>query len=390
MADRLRQGIYSQLIGHLLLLTTVICISLLVNIGDSGTGCLLVMTIIALILTGGLFILVGFVLMIIGGDRTTRWLALISVLIMVISPFFFVYAASLLFPLSAFGIVVFIFVFLTSLVIPYFKLGSWISGAIASFFALASSLFVASSVLFSTVSMNVSYGIVLFLLFFLMLLVSCGLSLRRLGRGARKDDYYEEKARERIKTPVSMEKAPRSAPPLEMMSTDPSIPSGKTSSPISMVKERSYTPRKPPPGTEEREEVKRGKPRAGYFRAPAVEEILKEFDLIGGDVKIKREVEGDEPEEVPEEELGITSPIISGETLYDILRIPNYSDRSAVRKAYRKRAMMYHPDLNPRVGSEYARMMEEEMRKINMAKEILKYPERKRTYDRMLKKRLGD
>ena len=68
-----------------------------------------------------------------------------------------------------------------------------------------------------------------------------------------------------------------------------------------------------------------------------------------------------------------------------ILRIPRFSSQQTIRKAYRKRAMMYHPDLNPDIGPEYGKMIEEEMRKINLAKEILLSPDKKYMYDSVLR-----
>ena len=84
-------------------------------------------------------------------------------------------------------------------------------------------------------------------------------------------------------------------------------------------------------------------------------------------------------------DLDLDDVFIDGEDLYEILRIPRFSNLQRIKKAYRKRAMMYHPDLNPGIGPEYEKMIEEEMRKINLAKEILLSTDKKYLYDSALK-----
>ena len=68
-------------------------------------------------------------------------------------------------------------------------------------------------------------------------------------------------------------------------------------------------------------------------------------------------------------------------TLYEVLgRIPEDSTNDEIENAYKKLAMLYHPDLNPN-RREWA---EEQMKKLNEAKEILVDSEKKRKYQEEL------
>ncbi len=61
---------------------------------------------------------------------------------------------------------------------------------------------------------------------------------------------------------------------------------------------------------------------------------------------------------------------------YKVLGVPKDSDEQAIKKAYRKLARKYHPDLNP--GDQTA---EQKFKEINEANEVLSHPENRKKYD---------
>ncbi len=87
---------------------------------------------------------------------------------------------------------------------------------------------------------------------------------------------------------------------------------------------------------------------------------------------------------VHEEDVYITPGdlYIEGKDFYQVLRIPRSANHIEIKRAYRRMAILYHPDKNrDDMGPLYEEALREEMRKVNKAKEHLLDERRRREYD---------
>lgn len=69
---------------------------------------------------------------------------------------------------------------------------------------------------------------------------------------------------------------------------------------------------------------------------------------------------------------------------YDVLGVSSTADLADIRRAYHRAARQWHPDRLAAVSAADAATGEVEMRRVNEAWEVLRDPERRRDYDRVL------
>jgi DnaJ-class molecular chaperone len=77
---------------------------------------------------------------------------------------------------------------------------------------------------------------------------------------------------------------------------------------------------------------------------------------------------------------------LSNKTLYDVLDININSDNEEIKKAYRKKAVKWHPDKN----RDKKKLAEEKFKEISFAYQILSNPNKRKEYDRMNINRKND
>merc|ERR1719370_2742879 len=72
------------------------------------------------------------------------------------------------------------------------------------------------------------------------------------------------------------------------------------------------------------------------------------------------------------------------QNFYELLGVGEDAETSAIRKAYRKRSLELHPDVNPAEDAELR------FRQLVAVYEVLKSPEKRKTYDSVLREGLPD
>ncbi len=72
---------------------------------------------------------------------------------------------------------------------------------------------------------------------------------------------------------------------------------------------------------------------------------------------------------------------------YELLGIPQDASKSDIKKAYKKMVIMYHPDKVANLGPKLKHVANEEMKKINMAKDVLMSEDERAAYDASMKQK---
>src|ERR1700759_5825339 len=74
---------------------------------------------------------------------------------------------------------------------------------------------------------------------------------------------------------------------------------------------------------------------------------------------------------------GLTLMALAYTDYYEVLGVPRDADQDAIRRAYRKLARTYHPDLNSDTDAE------DRFKELGEAYEVLSDPEKRERYDRL-------
>ncbi|MGA1822528.1 MAG: DnaJ domain-containing protein [Thermoplasmatota archaeon] len=430
MKDRTSQGIALHIIGSFMLvaLSGLLAVESLTEF--SGMSCFSVLIMLTIGVFGINSLLGGNIVLLLSARKSGNlFLTVLAAVLYVLSPVVLIGGVFVPYPVGAVIISLGLFSALVSLPLPHLRFGGRWPAVIAMILAGIATLYVMIWIIFLTVSVFMPILFMLLASYFLLNGIASILSYisyRRIMRDRPIDDslFPDGMGILSPKSPSSMgavKKEVRPAPPpprkakkdedvrfpftevpgMEPFAFKREPPPAEARQPakaaplssgfrvIAAETDETEKPREEPIGREEKRK------RTVYYRKPpSIEDLFRDLDIPEGPRKSGPGPDSGEDREKDEEEarvladdidLDLDDVFIDGEDLYEILRIPRFSNQQAVRKAYRKRAMMYHPDLNPGIGPEYAKMIEEEMRKINLAKEVLLSADRKDLYDSVLR-----
>lgn len=431
MKDRTSQGIALHVFGSFMLVSLFGFLTVESLSYFSGWSCFSSLLALILALLGINSILAGNVGLLLGSRRSGNlFLTVLAALLLILSPVIVIMGAFIPTTLGVMVIHMGLFSILVSLPLPHLGLGGKWPAVAAIFIGGVFALNLLMYVMIFTVSIYMPLQLGMITVFFLMngiAAISSYSSYRKKMKNRSLDDslfpegmgIMSPKGQSSLGTvqkqmppppaPVKRERKDEEVkfPFTEIPGMDPfafrreartdvRTPPGKAAPLSSGFKviateyDEPEKPReKPKPADKERKSVY-------YRKPPSVDDLFKDLDIPKDERKDSPGVEsgpvGSAEKEVDEArvladdiDLDLDDVFIDGEDLYEILRIPRFSNLQRIKKAYRKRAMMYHPDLNPGIGPEYEKMIEEEMRKINLAKEILLSADKKYLYDSALK-----
>jgi hypothetical protein len=374
-----RKGSRGQLIGINLWVVSVFLGFLAFSaFKESPIGFLLLFIVIVLLVWGLIRVYAGSYHLLKGTPPTNgRWMVNLSIMLSLSSPLIALLGIFSFPPVNYILIQLALWFFLSSFVLPYMRRGGMVTGFIALTANTVMGGVILSFILFADISLPISIPAILGAIYFLFLEITIfGFYLRALESKEFEDlpEYDGKPDALAVRTtsvpgPIRMRvrkapNPPRTAEPLSDLGQQMDQGAGRESEKVTSFEDfvKEMGDRAPPPPTP-RPEVRTPPP------PPPVTE-KKEAEI---------------PEQ-PEVELDMTHVLIDGEDLYSILRVGRQAEITELRKAYRKRALLYHPDLNREVGDLYRESINEEMRKLNKAKEVL-FDHRKRAeYDRRLRR----
>jgi len=412
MYERSASGVRKQLIGLNLWVVALVFTFFLTIIPPSIIQFLIAFMIFGLVSVGLIMFIIGLVNLLSGGrELGNTGMVVTSLLLLVLSPFVTVGGAFSIPPMNFIIIHLGLWMLLSSFVFPYFRIGGFITGLVAIVVETVMLIYTLLVMLYSQLGITMPVVMALLGGYFLFLEFSLILSFLRIKK---LQDGVEVVEGGQVVKGDDMELVPAvrtSAPAVPAVSrsvgigfgsptTDGKRPasgfrvleyefSSTTSGPRrpeaaeSVRRDRATTPSGEGPGRKGpvvgraidlEEALKRArakaKPREEPARSAPVREAVKDERYT---------IEDEEEIDISFEDL-----FIDGQDFYEILKVNRDASSMDIRKAYRRRAVLFHPDKNRDMGPLYAETIGREMRKINTAKDVLLDPAKRSVYDRML------
>ncbi|MBN1390211.1 MAG: J domain-containing protein [Candidatus Thermoplasmatota archaeon] len=405
MYERSARGVKDQLIAVNLWLASAALTFAVVSMADSFFGFILAFAVLLLVLSGIVMFIKGTVALVRGGKETgNRYLAIASVLMMVISPIVVIAGLFSIPPMNYLLMIFGLYMLLFSFVLPYLKLGGWISGAMSILVLTIMMAYLLIIMLTESKSISMPVFLGLFggyLFFFETSMIISFMRIRKMqaqeeligGEGRR--DIGLEGGQNEVEWPERELRSGRSGK-LRFGTPPPPRSSTVTDAGFRVV-EYEFSGNSDGPSTS---------PDMGAFREiPSMETrftgVPNRTPVTGRALRFEEAVRRMEAAETrrrsreasaekftidEEEEIDLSSEdlFIDGMNMYEVLGMPRDAMSRDIRKAYRKKAVLHHPDKLRDSDRSDAEASAAEMVRINTAKQILLDPARRSLYDRML------
>jgi hypothetical protein len=406
MYERATKGVRNQLTGLNLWVVALMIGFVLTMFLESIIGFVLAFIVLMLISVGLIMFIVGNINIIRGGKEVdnTSWAAT-SLILLIISPFVLLAGFFNIEPMNYIIIHLGFWILGASLVFPYIRLGGLVTGLIAILIETALLVYTLFVMLGSNMSLTLPVLLSLLGGYFLFLEFSIILSFLRLKKMQAKLEVVEGDGKRTIDVGAQGKPAPTPAGNVEVkrstrMTLEPTPPRDSQEVKTSGFKvlEYEFSGSSEARGPVDEKEIFKGIPTVDQTRRQTRPKETVTGRVLKFEEAVKRaeaaartkETEPKESERYTiedEEEIDISFEdlYLDGQTLYELLKLPITASATDIRKAYRKRALLYHPDKNRDMGPLYAETIGIEMRKLNTAKAILLDPAKRSIYDRMLK-----
>jgi len=395
MYERSTRGVKYQLTGLNLWVAALVLGFGLTVLAESFLGFILAFVILVLVVVGLVMFIVGLVFILLGGKevRNTSWVVS-SLLLLILSPFVIMGGLFNVYPMNYIIAHLGMWMLFASLVFPYIKMGGMVTGIIALVLETVMLIYTLSVMLASNLGITMPVVMSLLGAYFLFLEFSIIFSYLKLKNRQSKIQIVEGKAPRDVELdrgPVPSSRPQDRGPVRRSDQVSFGSRSSSADGTASAFKVLEYEF----PKASQEKDLFKGVPTANgtaktkkepvVGRALNFEEAVKRTETAF--TQKKAEPKKDEKYTIEDEEeidISFEDLYIDGQTLYEILKTDKNTSSNGIKKAYRKRALLFHPDKNRDMGPLYAETIGMEMRKLNTAKAILMDPAKRSIYDKML------